>query len=243
MSRFLIPLMIAGLVSACSDAGSVDSDAIDGAELAAVRLALDSAFRHDNSLDSGFTGDSGLYVLMAGVVFPFIDRASRVLSGTDTTRVVGIELDINATQGGVPVNSNFTVILAWNGYASTTHTVDSVFLLMGSGRAPVEDSLWSRFTLDTAGTATGFVVHQAADSTVTKWLARGGHVRTTHSAYGSGRSLGGVGTSFTIFRGTLNGSFTISAKLVPDSSSTVSSAKDFGSGTRALKVEIRGNLP
>lgn len=239
MRRLLLLLALAG----CSDAGGVDPDAINGRELAAVRIALDSAFRHDPTLDSAFTGDSGLYVLMAAIVFPFIDRASYIVSGADTTRIVGIEIDIQATQGGVPITSNLTVVLAWNGYDSTTHTVDSVFFLMGAGRAPISDSLWTRFTLDTAGTGTGFVIHQATDSSVTKWLSRGGHLRTTASSYGAGRSLGGgIGTSFTIFRGSVSGNFAINAKLVPDSSTTVTGAKDFGSGARALKVQIRGSL-
>ena len=243
MRKVLLCLAFAGGIAACSsDAGGVDPDAIDGRELAAVRVVLDSAFRHDATLDSAFTGDSGLYVLMAAIVFPFIDRASYVVNGADTTRVVGIELDIQATQGGAPLTSDLTVILAWNGYDSTTHTVDSVFFLMGAGRAPISDSLWSRFTLDTAGTATGFVIHQATDSSVTKWLSRGGHLRTTASSYGVGRSLGGVGTTFTIFRGSVSGDFAIDAKLVPDSSTTVTGAKDFGSGARALKVKIRGSL-
>ena len=239
MRRLLLLLALAG----CSDAGGVDPDAINGRELAAVRIALDSAFRHDPTLDSAFTGDSGLYVLMAAIVFPFIDRASYIVSGADTTRIVGIEIDIQATQGGVPITSNLTVVLAWNGYDSTTHTVDSVFFLMGAGRAPISDSLWTRFTLDTAGTGSGFVIHQATDSRVTKWLSRGGHLRTTASSYGAGRSLGGgIGTSFTIFRGSVSGNFAINAKLVPDSSTTVTGAKDFGSGARALKVQIRGSL-
>lgn len=239
----LLALAGAAVFAACSDAGGVDPDAINSRELSAVRRALDSAFRHDTSLDSAFTGDSGLYVLMAGIVFPFIDRASYVVTGSDTTRVVGIELDIQATQGGAPITSNFTVVLAWTGYDSTTRTVDSVYLLLGAGRAPVNDSLWTRFTLDTAGTGTGFVIHQAADSSVIKWLSRGGHLVTTASSYGAGRSLGGVGTSsFTLFRGAVNGNFAITAKAIPDSSSTVTSLKDFGSGARALKVQIRGSL-
>jgi len=244
MRRLLLPLLCAGFVGACSDAGSVSPDAIEGAELAAVRLALDSAFRHDTTLDSAFTGESGLYVQMAAIVFPFIDRASRMIVNGDTTRVVGIELDIQATQGGVPVTSNFTVVLAWNGYhATSTHTVDSVFLVMGAGRAPVDDSLWTRFTLDTTGTGTGFVIHQAADSGVTKWLSRGGRLRTTRSSYGAGRSLGGLGTTFTVYRGSMDGNFSITAKLIPDSATSVTSLKDFGSGTQALKVQIRGSLP
>jgi hypothetical protein len=186
MRKLLILLALAG----CSDAGGVDPDAIPGPEIAAVRMALDSAFLHDAALDPAFTGDSGLYALMSVLVFPFIDRASRIGQGADTTRVVGIEFDIDATQGGSQVTSNLTAVLAWKGYDSTYGTMDSVFFLLGSGRAPVTDSLWSRFTLDTAGTGTGFVVHQA-----------------------------------------------------PDSTTTVTSALDFGSGARAVKVKIRGSLP
>ena len=236
MRKLLLLLALAG----CSDAGGVDPDAIPEAELVAVRLALDSAFLHDRTLDTAFTGDSGLYALMSELVFFFVDRASRIGQGTDTTRVVGIEFDIDATQGGTQVTSNFTTILAWKGYDSTSGTMDSVFFILGSGRAPVTDSLWQRFTLDTAGTGTGFVIHQATDSTVTKWLSRGGHLRTTSSQYGSPQ---GSNTSFSVARGTLSGEFTINAKSVPDSSTTVTSALDFGSGARAVKVRIRGDLP
>ena len=242
MRSLLIPLALAGALGACSDTGSVDADAIRGPELAAVRTALDSAFLHDTTLDRAFTGDSGLYALMAALVFPFIDRASHIAEGTDTTRIVGIEFDIDATQGGVHVVSNLTAVLAWKGYDSTSGTVDTVFFVLGSGRAPVSDSLWTRFTLDTAGTGTGFVVHQATSSKVTKWLSRGGHLRTTLSQYGSGRTLGAGSTTLTVYRGTLNGELVINAKLVPDSTTAVSSTKDFGSGSRALKVKIRGSL-
>jgi hypothetical protein len=240
MPRLWLPLALAGVVCACSDAAGVDPDAIPAPELAAVRTALDSAFLHDSTLDPAFTGDSGLFALMSAVVFPFIDRASRLSQGGgDTTRLVGIEFDIDATQGGTPVTSNLTAILAWNGYDSTTHTVDSVFFLLGAGRAPVTDSLWSTFTLDSAGTGTGFVVHQATDSAVTKWLTRGGHLRTTASRYGSPQGT----STFSVYRGTLDGTFALTAKSLPDSSSTVTAAIDFGSGARALKVKIRGTLP
>src|SRR5262245_46951513 len=93
----------AGVIGACSDSGGVDPDAIPDAQLVAVRMALDSAFLHDTVLDQAFTGDSGLYALMSTLVFPFMDRASRIAqgagAGADTTRVVGIEFDIDATQG------------------------------------------------------------------------------------------------------------------------------------------------
>lgn len=239
MKKLLLPLALAGVFGACSDAGGVDPDAIPEAELAAVRVALDSAFLHDTVLDPAFTGDSGLYALMSALVFPFMDRASRIGQGSDTTRVVGIEFDIDATQGGSQVTSNLTAILAWKGYDTTTGTVDTVFFLLGSGRAPVSDSLWSRFTLDTAGTGTGFVIHQAADSTVSKWLSRGGHLRSTSSQYGSSQGT----STFSVSRGSLSGEFTINAELVPGSTTTVTSALDFGSGARAIKVRIRGDLP
>jgi hypothetical protein len=176
---------------------------------------------------------------MSALVFPFIDRASRIESGGDTTRVVGIEFDIDATQGDSQITSNLSGVLAWKGFDATAETVDSVYFLLGSGRAPVNDSLWERFTLDTAGTGTGFVIHQLSDFTVRKWLSRGGHLRTTSSQYGSpqGNSI------LKVFRGTLSGEYTITAKLVPDSSSTVSSALDFGSGTHGIKVQIHGSLP
>jgi hypothetical protein len=235
----LLLLACAGVIAACSDAGGVDPDAIPEAELVAVRLALDSAFRHDQTLDTAFTGDSGLYVNLSTLVFPFIDRASRMAQGSDTMRVVGIEFDVDATKDGSPIVIGLTGVLAWKGYRTTSRTIDSVFFVLGSGRAPVSDSLWQRFTLDTAGTGTGFVVHQATDSTVTKWLSRGGHLRTTSSQYGSSQG----GSSFNVARGTLNGEFTVTAKLVPDSSTTVTSALDFGSGARAIKVKIRGTFP
>jgi hypothetical protein len=235
----LLSLVVAGVIAACSDAGSVDPDAIPDAQKRAVWMALDSAFRHDTTLDPAFTGDSGLYALMSTLVIPFVDRASRIAVGGDTTRAVGIEFDIDATQGGTHVVSNLTAILAWRGYDSTSRTIDTVFFLLGSGRAPVTDSLWSQFTLDQVGTGTGFVIHQRPDSTVTTWLSRGGHLRTTASQYGSSQG----GATFNVSRGMLNGEFTITAKLVPDSSTTVTSALDFGSGARAIKVKIRGTLP
>ncbi len=239
----LVSLAFAGVLAACSDAGGVDPDAIPVAQKHALWMALDSAFRHDTTLDPAFTGDSGLYALMSTLVIPFVDRASRIAAGDrrgDTTRAVGIEFDIDATRGTTHVVSNLTAILAWKGYDSTSRTIDTVFFLLGSGRAPVTDSLWSRFTLDTAGTGTGFVIHQATDSTVTKWLSRGGHLRTTTSQYGSSQG----GSTFNVSRGMLNGEFTISAKSVPDSTtSTVTSALDFGSGARAVEVKIRGTLP
>jgi hypothetical protein len=236
MRRLLLLTLMA--VAACSDAGGVDPDAISGPELTAVRRALDLALVGDTLLGS----DTTLYPTLAALLFPYIDRASRVVTGSDTTRVVGIELDIRMpSDTGDSLIADFTMLLGWTGFDTLTKTIDSVFFIVGSGRAPVNDSLRSHFAIDTAGTGTGLVIHQAADSSLTIWLARGGHLRTTASSYGSGQTLGGEGLSWTTYRGTVNGDFAITAKLVPDSSTTVVSGKDFGSGARALKVRIRGS--
>jgi len=110
MRRLLLTLTALGaVVAACSDAGGVDPDAIDSGEIAAVRDALDSALAGDT-----------LYPTLAVLVFPYIDRASRIPTGSDTTRVVGIELDIRATQGGDSVSVEFTAVLAWRGYSAAS---------------------------------------------------------------------------------------------------------------------------
>jgi hypothetical protein len=233
MKKSIILLGALSLALACSkDSTAVDPDAIDGPELAAVRGTLDSAF----------TSDTELYPLLAELVFPYLDRASYLVSGPDTTRVVGVELDIQATLQGAPVLANFTGVLAWRGYHAATHTVDSVFFILGAGRAPIQDSLKATWSPDSAGTGSGYVLHEAADSSVTAWLARAGHLQTTASSYGNGRTQTFGNGSLTTFRGTLSGNYAITAKLVPDSSTTVSSAKDFGGGAQALKVQIRGSF-
>jgi len=239
MRKLLLTLTALGaVVAACSDAGGVDPDAINGPELAAVRRALDSVLIGDTLLSS----DPTLYPTLAALVFPYIDRASHVATGSDTTRVVGVEMDIRVpSDSGDSLIADFTILLGWNGYNAVTRTIDSVFFIVGSGRAPVNDSLRSHFGIDTAGTGTGLVIHQALDSSLTVWLARGGHLVTTASSYGSGRTLGGAGLSWTTYRGTVNGNFAVTAKLVPDSATTATSLKDFGSGARALKVRIRGS--
>jgi len=239
MRKLLLTLTaLAAVVAACSsDAGGVDPDAINGPELAAVRRALDSALIGDTVLSS----DSTLYPTLAAIVFPYIDRASRIAAGSDTTRVVGVELDIRVPRDtSDSLIADFTILLGWNGYDAVTRTIDSVFFIVGSGRAPLNDSLASHFFIDTAGTGTGLVIHQAPDSSITVWLARGGHLRTTASSYGAGRMQGGPSLNWTTYRGSVSGDFAVSAKLVPDSTTTVTSMKDFGSGARALKVRIRG---
>jgi len=234
----LILTALGAAVAACSDAGGVDPDAINGRELAAVRRALDSALAGDTLLGS----DTTLYPTLAALVFPYIDRASRIAAGGDTTRVIGIEMDIRVpSDSGDSLIADFTMLLGWTGFDTLTRTVDSLYFIVGSGRAPVNDSLRSHFGIDTAGTGTGLVIHQAADSSITVWLARAGHLVTTASSYGAGRKQSLPRLTWTTYRGMVNGNFSITAKLVPDSTSTVTALKDFGSGARALRVRIRGS--
>jgi hypothetical protein len=239
MRKLMLTLTALGaVIAACSDAGGVDPDAISGPELHAVRRALDSALAGDTLLSS----DTTLYPTLAALVFPYIDRASRIVSGSDTTRAVAIEMDIRMpSDTGDSLIADFTMLLGWTGFDNVTSSVDSVYFIVGSGRAPVNDSLRAHFAIDTAGTGTGLVIHQTASYSITRWLARAGHLRTTASSYGSGHKLGGAGLSWTTFRGTVSGDVAITAKLVSDSTTTVTSTKDFGSGVRALKVRIRAS--
>src|SRR5256885_298798 len=88
-------------------------------------------------MDRAFTGDSGFYALLSALVFPFIDRASRIAAVVAHTRIVGIEFDIETTQGGTQLVSNLTVELAWKGYDSTSGTLATVFFLFFFFKAPV----------------------------------------------------------------------------------------------------------
>src|SRR6266850_6044858 len=215
MRKLMLTLTALGaMIAACSDAGGVDPDAISGPELHAVRRALDSALAGDTLLSS----DTTLYPTLAALVFPYIDRASRIVSGSDTTRAVAIEMDIRMpSNSGDSLIADFTMLLGWTGFDNVTSSVDSVYFIVGSGRAgsgraPVNDSLRAHFAIDTAGTGTGLVIHQTASYSITRWLARAGHLRTTASKYGSGHKLGGAGLSWTTFRGTVNGELAITAK-------------------------------
>ncbi|OLC77135.1 MAG: hypothetical protein AUH78_05070 [Gemmatimonadetes bacterium 13_1_40CM_4_69_8] len=234
MKRLTCLLVAAGLAFACSkDSMSVDPDAIDGRELAAVRSALDSALKDDSS-----------YQILRVFVFAYVDRASRLpTGGGDTMRLVGVQLDIHATKADTPVVAQLSAVLGWRGYSAATRTVDSVMFVVGTGvTPPVSDTLRQRFSPDTAGIGTGFVIHQAPDSSVHAWLARAGALHITASSYGSGTSTSGAGLTITSSRGSVSGDYHVTAKLVPDSSSTVSAAAAFGGGIRGLQIRITGTL-
>lgn len=233
MRRLALVLVAAGMWTACSDSNGVDPDAIDQGEFAAVRSALDSSLATDPQ-----------YPTLAVLVLPFVDRASHHVDGSgDTTRLAGIELDIDVDTDSGPLVLRFTAILGWTGYHAATRTMDSVFFVAGAGLPPVTDSLKESFSPDSAGTGTALVMHQAIDSSVTVWQTGVGRMVTTGSSYGGGRTQVGGGLTLTVHRGTLMGNFQIgTAYQVPDSATTVSTAKDFSTGARAMKVVIRGTL-
>jgi hypothetical protein len=236
MRRTLVLAMLTALTLACSDAGSVNSDAIAGPEKAAVQGALNNALANDS-----------LYPTLALLVFPYIDRATHFVVGSDTTRLVGVELDIDATQDTNHVVAKLSAVLAWRGFNPTLHTVDTVVFVVGQGNTntsvAVSDSIRTRFSPDTVGTATAFVIHQAADSSYQVWLARTGHLQTDSTRYGGGQAQTGGGITLTVYRGTAYGDFHLGAKLVPDSTTNTSTAATYVSGAQALKIKIRGTLP
>jgi hypothetical protein len=221
-------------VAACSDAGGVDPDAIDQAELAAVRYTLREALADDE-----------LYTSLLSLVFPFIDRASHLAEPQGgPTRLVGIELDIDVQDGeGETIDAEFTVVLAWKGFDPATRTVDSVFFVAGAGSAPVDASLGASFSPDAPGTGTAIVMHQEPDSTVTAWQTGTGQLVTSTSSYGQPITQSGGGLTLSVSRGTLSGNFAVTAAdEVPGGLTTVMTAKSFAGGARAMLVEISGTF-
>jgi len=135
-----------------------------------------------------------------------------------------------------------TGYLAWRGYSPSTRTVDSVTFVIGSGVVPpVSDSLRRSFSPDTAGQGIGFIIHEGTDSTVTAWSARAGVLNATSASYGSGHA---VGSTFTVYHGTMVGDYDISlARGVADTTSLNSAAVSFPTGVRAVKIRITGVIP
>jgi len=231
----LTPILIAALAAAfaCSkDSTAPDPDVIDGPEMAAVRTSLDSALKNDAT-----------YQVLRQIAFLFLDRASHVTDATGESRIAGIQLDIDATHADTQYVVKLTGYLAWRGYSPTTHTVDSVTFVIGSGLVPpISDSLRRSFSPDTAGQCIGFIIHEGTDSTVTAWSARVGVLNATSASYGSGQTL--PGGTFTVYRGTMVGNYDISlARGVADTTSLNSAAASFSTGVRAVKVRITGVIP
>jgi hypothetical protein len=217
--------------AACVDAGGVSPDAIPGAELAAVRSALYCAAETDP-----------YFALIGTVVLPYVDRATILVSPAgDTTRVTGLLLDLSADDGSGPVRVELVGALAWTGFDSAAQTVDTTVLLLGTGGAlPVEDSLAPAFSPAVAGEGSGVVIHSPTPATCQLWAPRGGLLRVESAGFDQGTPLGGGPPSVTLSRGTMGGSYTVTAKSVPDSASTIATGQAYPDGAQALRMRVEG---
>jgi len=234
MRKVGVGVVLAAWVAACSSGTtSVSPDGINGPELAAVRTALSSALAADS-----FFSELSVFV------FPFVDRASRVIEANgDTTRLVGIQLDIAAAKADTPIVAQFSALLAWRGYRAATQTVDSVFFLLGAGLTPpISDSLSTAFSPDSAGSGQGYVIAQASNATVQSWLTRTGAFHVTAASYGSAQTTATGGLTLAASHGSMNGDFHLTARLVPDSATSVSNGRSFSGGIDAVKIRITGSL-
>jgi len=110
-----------------------------------------------------------------------------------------------------------------------------------SGRAACGHGLAvvKRFTLDTAGTGTGFVIHQATDSTVPKMaLAGWAFAYRRRATMDRARHL-----DVQRARGTLNGDFTITADVGSGFDDDADIRAGLWSGARACEGPDPGTLP
>jgi hypothetical protein len=195
------------------------------AEKAAVQQALATSFR----------GDS-LFASLATFVLPFIDQATPLANGPgDTTKLAAFQLEVSAGT----LTAGLSGVLAWRGYRPATETVDSVVLVIGGGStSPLDDSLSAGGAFDTPGSGTAWVIAQAPDSSVQTWLARTGALSVSSTTYGSPSTLVQQGLIWRRSRGTLVGATHVTAKLIPDSVTTVSAGWTFSSGLEAVRLEV-----
>jgi hypothetical protein len=217
--------------AACADAGGISPDAIRSAEKAALLAALDCA-----------AGSDPVFAPVGAFVFPYIDRATALVSpGGDTTRVVGLELDLDALVDSNPVHVSLVGVLAWTRYDSLAGTIDSTVLLLGSsGPFPIADALAQSFSPANPGQGSGVMIHSPTPDTCELWAPRSGLLRIVSSGYGEGTTQGSGGLSMTLYRGTMAGDYTVTAKLVPDSATTVSTGQTYSGGVQSLKMRVSG---
>ncbi|HMA40179.1 MAG TPA: hypothetical protein VKP10_08890 [Gemmatimonadales bacterium] len=226
MKRAVISLAAVGALACSVDSGTAPTtNVISTAEKAAVQQALAISF----------AGDS-LFASLSTFVLPFIDQATPLVNGPgDTTKLAAFQLQVS----GTTLSAGLSGVLAWRGFRSATQTVDSVFLLIGGGFVPpLDDSLSADGAIDIGGSGTAWVVAQAPDSSVQTWRARTGALRVNSVNYGEGSSIVLQGLTWTRFRGTLVGNAHVTAKLVPDSTTSVSAGWDFGGGLEAMMLKI-----
>lgn len=233
MKRAATALAVFAALSCSVDSGMAPAtDVISAGQKAAVQQALAGSF-----------GGDSVYAVLEGFILPFIDQATPFVNTSgDTTYAAGFQLEAvaGAITGGV------SGALAWRGYRQASGTVDSVFLVVGAGADPsLADSLSDRFAFNLIGSGTAWVIAEAPDSSVQTWLARTGAFTLSSASFSSpvAVDLGG-GFSVSRSRGSMAGEYHLTAKLVPDSSTTVATSLVFAApGAAAVKVQVSGALP
>jgi hypothetical protein len=226
MKRAVISLAASATLACAVDSGMAPTaNVIPAAEKAAVQQALASSFRNDS-----------LFASLGTFVLPFIDQATPQVNGAgDTTKLAGFQLEVAAGT----LSAGLSGVLAWRGYRPTTGTVDSVFLVIGGGSTPpLNDSLSAGGAFDTPGSGTAWVIAQAPDSSVQTWLARAGALTVNSATYGSGSTVVAQGFTWTRFRGSLAGEAHVTARLIPDSATTVTAGWTFSNGLEAVMLKI-----
>lgn len=222
---------LALLGSACTESAAVSPDALGAAERAALIAALNCASATDQ-----------VFAPVGAFVFPYVDRATSLVSPTgDTTRVVGLDLELHAIVDSQPVALSLVGVMAWTGFDSIAGTIDTTVLLLGStGPLPIADALAEAFSPGTAGEGSGVVIHSPTPETCQLWAPRSGLLQVSSHSYSGGTSQGSGGLSLTLSRGTAAGDYTVTAKLVPDSATTISTGQQYPDGAQALKMRVEG---
>lgn len=226
MKRAVISLAAVATLACAVDSGTAPTaNVIAADEKAAVQQALSSSF-----------GGDSLFASLSTFVLPFIDQATPQPSGAgDTTKLAAFQLEIAAGS----LSAGLSGVLGWRGYRPGTQTVDSVFLVIGGGSVPpFDDSLSADPAFDLPGSGTAWVIAQAPDSSVQTWRARAGGLSVTSVTYGDGSTVVAQGLTWTRFRGAMVGNVHVTAKLVPDSTTTVTAGWTFANGLEAVKLKI-----
>lgn len=219
--------------AACAgDSSGVTPDPVAGIEKAAVLEAL----------DCGLSGDP-LYGSLTRFVLPFVDRASYVVSpGGDTTRVVGVQVHIDAVVDSVPVLTQLTAVLSWTGFDSAAATVDTTVFIVGGGAAvPLTDSLRVSWSPVPPGSGSATSIHMTGPNSCVTWLSRSGAMNVTDVSFGGGSTQGADGVVLTVARGSLTGDYDFLAKQVPDSATTITTALLL-SAVQAMRIDLGGTI-
>lgn len=226
MKHVAVALAALAAVGCSVDSGTAPTtNLVSAGEKAAVQRALALSF-----------GSDSLFATLNTFLLPFIDQATPQANASgDTTKIAAFQLEVTANS----VTAGLSGILAWRGYRPSTGTVDSVLLVVGGGSSPpLSDSLYATTRFDSPGSGTAWVIAQATDASVQTWLARTGGFAVQSASYGRGDSFDQAGLHWTRSRGMLQGDTHVMAALVPDSSTTVTTALSFPGGANAVLLQF-----